>query len=266
MDGTKDFYHLVPSHPYKNNIEIHSIKELRIINKSNGEDREIPKYFNICPSSINENNDLYWLETYNINNKFDEKYVAIIDTQLNPNKEYLDIVYSKTLCINKMSSKYILLSSDINLIKTDNDNNKANTSLRNIARFITEPSESIHNNIINNNNWKLLQYLSFNKISKSNFCNIKSYLENIVNLYESQYKKAFLQVVNNINKVEVKTFLKRKLINNKHCFIKNCQLIIHYNLKNSNNYYLIFFKVIEKYLQNTNNFNEEFNIKLKYII
>ena len=113
MDGTKDYYHLVPSHPYKNNIEIQSIKELHIIYKSNGEDKEIPKYFNICQPNIIEYNELYWLETYNINNRFDEKYVAIIDTKLNPNKEYLDIVYAKTLCINKMSSKYILLSKDL---------------------------------------------------------------------------------------------------------------------------------------------------------
>ena len=263
MDGTKDYYHLVPSHPYKNNIEIHSIKELHILSKKTGEDKEIPKYFNICKANITETNNIYWLETYNINNKFDEKYVAIIDTNVNINKEYLDIVYAKTLCINKMSSKYISMSSSIDLIQTETDGNKTNTSIRNIARFITEPTESIHNNIINNDNWKLLQYLSFNKISKSNFSNIKDYLWNIIDLYDSPYKKQFFQVINNIKKVEIITFLKRKLINHKHCFIKNFQFIIYYDMENTNNYYFLFFKVIEKYLQNTNQFNEVFTLKLK---
>ena len=58
-------------------------------------------------------------------------------------------------------------------------------------------------------------------------------------------------------------FLKRKLINHHHCFIKNFQLIIYYNMETTNNYYFLFFKVIEKYLQNTNQFNESFNLKLK---
>lgn len=262
MDGTKDYYKLTPSHPYKNNLEIHSIQSMYLINKSNGEEQEIPKYFNICESNINETNDLYWLHYYNINNKEDEKYISIIDTNINPNKEYLDIVYAKTLCINKISTKYISLSSNIDLIQTENNDNKTNTDVRNVAHFITEPSESIHNNIINNDNWKLLQYLAFNKISKSNYTNIKDYLENIVNLYESQYQKLFLQVINNINKIETKVYLKRKLINNKHCFIKNFKLIIYYNTSNINHYYFIFFKVIEKYLQNTNQFNEMLTIQI----
>ena len=233
-----------------------------LINKNNGEEQEIQKYFNICESNINETSDLYWLHYYNINNKEDEKYVSIIDTNINPNKEYLDIVYAKTLCINKISSKYISLSSNIDLIQTENNNNKTNTDIRNIARFITEPSESIHNNIINNDNWKLLQYLAFNKISKSNYTNIKNYLKNIVNLYESQYTKAFLQVIDNITKIEPKVYLKRQLINNKHCFIKQSNLIIYYIMNNTNHYYFIFFKVIEKYLQNTNQFNEKFTIQI----
>ena len=262
MDGTKDYYRLVPSHPYKNNLEIHSINSLYIINKDNGEEKEIPKYFNICKSNIMEDSDLYWLQIYNINQKEDEKYISIIDTQINPNKEYLDIVYAKTLCINKISSKYISLSSNIDLLQIENNNKSNNTSMRDIARFIIEPSESIHNNVINNNNWKLLQHLSFNKISKSNYINIQKYLENIVNLYESPYKKSFIQVINNINKVEIKTYLKRKLINNHHCFIKNFKLIIHYKTNDINNYYFLFFKVIEKYLQNINQFNEAFQLQI----
>ena len=262
MDGTKNYYKLTPSHPYKNNLEIHSIHSMYLINKNNGEEQEIQKYFNICESNINETSDLYWLHYYNINNKEDEKYISIIDTNINPNKEYLDIVYAKTLCINKISSKYISLSSNIDLIQTENNNNKTNTDIRNIARFITEPSESIHNNIINNDNWKLLQYLAFNKISKSNYTNIKNYLKNIVNLYESQYTKAFLQVIDNITKIETKVYLKRQLINNKHCFIKQSNLIIYYIMNNSNHYYFMFFKVIEKYLQNTNQFNEKFTIQI----
>ena len=262
MEGTKDYYKLVPSHQYKNNLEIHSIKSLYIISKDNGEEKEIPKYFNICKSNIIENSDLYWLQTYNINQEEDEKYISVIDTQITPNKEYLDIVYAKTLCINKISSKYISLSSNIDLLQIENNNKLNNTNIRDIAKFIIEPSESIHNKVINNNNWKLLQYLSFNKISKSNYTNIQKYLENIVNLYESPYNKSFIQVINNINKVETKTYLKRKLINHHHCFIKNFKLIVHYKANDTNNYYFLFFKVIEKYLQSINQFNEAFELQI----
>ncbi len=259
MDGTKDYYHLVPSHPYRNNLEIHSINSLYLINKDNGEAQEIPEYFSICRSNIQESNNLYWVQTYNINYKENETYVSIIDTKLNPNKEYLDIVYANALCINKMSPKYISLSSNIDLVQ---NNKTKNTNVRNIAKFITEPSESIHNNILSNDTWKLLQYLAFNKISKNNYNNIKHYLENIVNLYESPYKKSFLQVINNINRIEISNYLKRKLIKHHHCFIKNCKLIIHYNIQNTNNYYFLFFKVIEKYLQNINQFNENFSLQI----
>ena len=261
MDGTKDFYKLVPSHAYKNNMEIHSINSLHLINKDNGEDIEIPKYFNICKSNIIEKHDLYWLQTYNINMRESETYVSIIDTNVNPNKEYLDIVYAKTLCINKISSKYVSLSSQIDLLQSVN-NKVANTSIRNIAHFISEPSEIIRNSITNNDHWKLLQYLSFNKISKNNYVNIKVYLKNILNLYNGPYEQSFLQVINNIKKVEMKEYLKRKVTNNHHCFIKHCKLIIYYNMTNTNNYYLIFFKVIEKYLQNITPFNEKFEIQI----
>lgn len=261
MDGTKDFYKLVPSHAYKNNMEIHSINSLHLINKDNGEDIEIPKYFNICESNIIEKHDLYWLQAYNINMRENETYVSIIDTNVNPNREYLDIVYAKTLCINKISAKYVSLSSPIDLLQSVN-NKVTNTSVRNVAHFISEPSEIIRNSITNNDNWKLLQYLSFNKISKNNYINIKIYLKNIINLYNSPYKKLFLQVLNNIKKVEIKDFLKRNVVNNHHCFIKYCKLIIYYNMTNTNNYYLIFFKVIEKYFQNITPFNEKFKIQI----
>ena len=261
MDGTKDFYKLIPSHTQKNNLEIHSIKSLHLINKETGEDIEIPKYFNICESNITEKHDLYWLQTYNINYQEDDKYVSIIYTNINPNKEYVDIVYAKTLCINKISPKYISLSSPIDLLQSVN-NTVTNTNVRNIAHFISEPSESIHDSIKNNDNWKLLQYLSFNKISKNNYTNIKIYLKNIITLYNSPYEKAFMQVINNIHKIEIKDYLKRKLVNNHHCFIKSSKLIIYYNMANTNNYYLIFFKTIEKYLQNITQFNEKFEIQI----
>ena len=261
MDGTKDFYKLVPSHAYKNNMEIHSINSLHLINKDNGEDIEIPKYFNICESNIIEKHDLYWLQAHNINMRENETYVSIIDTNVNPNREYLDIVYAKTLCINKISAKYVSLSSPIDLLQSVN-NKVTNTSVRNVAHFISEPSEIIRNSITNNDNWKLLQYLSFNKISKNNYVDIKVYFKNIINLYNGPYEKAFLQVVNNIHKVEIQDYLKRKVINNHHCFIKYCKLIIYYNMTNTNNYYLIFFKAIEKYFQNITPFNEKFKIQI----
>ncbi|MBR1944193.1 MAG: type VI secretion system baseplate subunit TssF [Alphaproteobacteria bacterium] len=261
MDGIKDFYELVPSHQYKNNLEIHSIQSLHLINKDTGEDMEIPKYFNVCESNITEQNYLYWLQTYNSNNQYNGTYVSVIDTNVNPNRKYMDIVYAKALCINKLSAKYISLSSNIDLFQSV-DNTITNTGIINIAHFISEPSESIHNSINNNDNWKLLQYLAFNKISKSNYINIKTYLQNIIKLYNSPYAKAFLQVIDNISKVEIKTYLTRKVINNHHCFIKNNKLILHYNISSTNNYYLIFFKVIEKYLQNITHFNETFNIEI----
>ena len=251
FDGTKNKYLLTPNTNntnIQNNLEIHSITSVYMVDQVTKGILEIPCYFNTNFNSLNNDiQNLYWVQTnaYNHNT-----YISFVDTKMNPKAIYSNIVYAKTLCINRFNSRDI--STNIKLSVLNNE------SMEITAKLLMFPTIAIYMDNTHSSLWNLINQLSFTRISKANINNILQKLKQVIHLYSIHYKEISHKLTEDIQKIEIKEENKRDIIASKHCYIKITKILVYYKQSNHNAYNFLLLKAIEKYLIN----NKQINTKL----
>lgn len=265
FDGTKSRYLLLShKHPH---LDIYSIKEVHLIDSQSKKDFIVPQYFSFDYNSLdNATNAIYWLQP------LDEEhsaYISFIDTNMNPANVYADVAYAKTLCINKINPRSILSSEIIKTdtvrpdsvrpegVKTDGANVPNVTGK--VVLQITNPFwlEQHRSDI-----WNLLTQLGFGQLSKASAYQLVNKLRQIVSLYQGKYQSEVQCILDNIVEIE-QVEANRRIVKNGHsCFVKAYTYnVLCKNLKIPP-YATLFFKVLERYLQNNRPINSFLDVKV----
>lgn len=226
FDGMKNQYKL-----FSDNYILHSINRVHIINSQTKEENIVPNYFD-----IDKHSNLFWINTYQNN------YVAFIDTNLQPTNIYEDIVYAEITCMNNFDRRSISVNDNVKVIS----NNVLN------AKLLSLPSEVVYQE---NNLWELINFLSFNHLSKLD--NLKEKIMQYASVYNTNNKHLIYHVLDNILNIQYVESSKR--INR--YLSPVTEIHIDYKLT-KDYYYFLLFKVLEKYIDNIRPINSLFELKI----
>ena len=250
FDGTKSKYLLLShEHPH---LDVYSIKEVHLIDSQSKKDLVVPQYFSFDYNLLDNSTDaIYWLQP------LDEEhstYISFIDTNMKPANIYADVAYAKTLCINKINLRNISGNGNV---RTD-EANAPNVMGKVVLQF-TEPFwlEQHHSNM-----WNLLTQLGFGQLSKLSTYQLVNKLRQITSLYQSKYQNDILHILDNIVKVDqIET--NRRMVHDGHsCFVKAYTYNILCKTFKQQPYTVLFFKVLDRYLQNNRPINSFLELKV----
>lgn len=250
FDGTKSKYLLLShKHPY---LDVYSIREVHLIDSKSKKDSIVPQYFSFDYNLLdNSAGDIYWLQPVDDEHS---AYISFIDTNMNPSNTYADVAYAKTLCINKINPRNI---SSTEKIRTDGVN--APNVTGKLVLPLTEPFwlEQSHSNV-----WNLLTQLGFGQLSKSSTYQIVNKLSQVTSIYKSKGQKYMQHVLDNIVAVEQIETNRRVVQNDRSCFVKAYTYRILCKAMQQQPYAVLFFKVLERYLQNNRPINSFLYLKV----
>lgn len=259
FDGTQTKYLLLPDQTKDDVLEIHSITEIHTINDDTQEDRLVQPYFSLdLDSDTNVIHDLYWVFSRELSIKkyggF-ETYISFIDTQMNPYKEYKDIVYAKLLCTNRFEARDIPLFSKMYIDSVESGGYS--------AKLINKITPPINFSQENSNLWNLIQHLTTSHISLSNLNNILLLLKALLNEISAGQKLKIEELFNGIENIKTKEIVRRFGQDAWRGFIKGLEISIEVN-NEYNQFNYILSSILNQYFSDLISVNSFVELKITH--
>lgn len=188
------------------NIEIQDILSIHIIEKSEFEDKIIQPYFSLeIDSDTNCEHNLFWIsekESAEVR-KLDgvDTYISIIDTDIDLNKEYDDVIYAKTLCTNRFSARELPIGTEMIAEGVSTGEYKCL-----ISQVPTPPKNFIDDS---KNMFALVSQLACSNISITQNENILNYIRKLLNTLAGGNSFQYEKMLSNISEVKTKSIVRR---------------------------------------------------------
>lgn len=259
FDGTKSKYMLLADQTRDSSIEIHSISEVHIINNETKNDEIVQPYFFLAiDSDTNVMHDLYWLYSKESSELrrlggFDT-YISFIDTKMNPQKIYADVVYAKTLCTNRFATRDIPIFSKMYIDNVETGGY--------FAKLLQKTSSPISFSENTNSLWNLISQLTATHISISNAENFISAIKQLVDIFSSGDKVKSNELFGGIKSVSIDERVQRFGKDAWRGFVKGKEITII--ISDENTFFSYFFCcIINQYLSDSISINSFVTLKMK---
>lgn len=182
LDHTALKYKLIPDIRAEDTTEIHTIKNVVVIDDETGESITIPPYFAQSKWQKKENNGLSWHITREVS-KFGgfDVYLSFVDAQFNPQVLTTSTVYAETICTNRNMPELIpvgaILTPEAQLPVTT----ISILSHATAQRMLAQRTDAY---------WKLVEHLNLNHLSITSLG--PEGLKNILRLYAEENDHAMI--------------------------------------------------------------------------
>ncbi len=245
FSNTQNKYLLVADQTKDRELEIHSILDIHMIDSEDNTDRIVQPYFSLnVDSDTNNIHKIFWIrerESSEIRNLegFDT-YISFIDIEMNPYRSYNDVVYARTLCMNRFESRDIPINSSM---ETENIE-----SGEYIAKLLYKTTKPIEFSKGSTKLWNLVSQLSSSHISIANKNVIFENIKKLIEIFSSGISIRVDELISNISNIDINNIVRRFGNDSWRGFIRGIEVKIYIKDYLQNYYSFILGCVINQYL------------------
>jgi type VI secretion system protein ImpG len=257
FDNTKTKYLLIADQKRDKELEIHSIKELHIIDSVNFEDSIICPYFSL-EDNLDKNTirTLFWIEDKEVSeirhHEGSDTYVSIIDTDIDVTKGYDEVIYAKTLCINRSLEKDFHIGDE--LIAEGVDTGEYISRLYNHPTFPQPFTDT-------DANFELVSALACSHISLAEPKQLKDHIGKLLRTLSGNRASKYENFLRNIGRIKTQHVVRRFGRDSWRGFVKGLEFQIF--IENEESYYVFFLSLfINEYLSSIVSINSFVEIVL----
>ncbi len=259
FNGEKNKYLLLADQLRDQEMEIHSIIEVHMVNSDTATDDIIQPYFSLSVDSDNNiEHDLFWLHTKESSDvrglPGNDVYISLIDTNLNPYDSYDDVVYAKLLCTNRFEARDIPVFArmDIEGIETGGM----------YGNLLYKTTKTVNFTDNSNNLWSLVSQLSATHITISKQALLIDSIKQLLNIFSAGVSLRANELIEQISKVDASEIVKRFGADAWRGFVRGIKFNFYLN-EDSKSYFAFFLcSIINQYLSSCVSINSFVQINL----
>jgi type VI secretion system protein ImpG len=260
FDGTKSKYLLVADQSRDKSIEIHSISEITMMDVNTQEPRAIQPYFSLTiDADTNVIHDVFWMYTREPSeirglNGFDT-YISLIETRMNPQNVYANIVYATTLCTNRFEALDIPTHGRMEIENADSAGYFGTLLYR-----MTLPASLIDDN---DSLWNLVSQISATHISVADGGRLLSSLSKLLEVFACGAKLKQSEILDGIGGVDIRKTVRRIGTDAWRGFVSGLEAEIFINDNEVSPGKFLLFSVLNQYLSSSISINSFIELSLK---
>jgi type VI secretion system protein ImpG len=259
FDGTKNRYLLVADQSRHSSLEIQSILSIHMLDQHIKEDMIIQPYFALnIDSDDNIIHDIYWtysrepVETKELGGH--DTYLSFIETNLNPESSYPNVVYAQTLCTNRFTTRDIPTLTTIHT-----ENIEIGNYVARLSHKMTKPiSMSEESNTL----WKLVSHLATTHISLANEESLLSGISKLIAIFAEENEMSVHRILNQIKQIKTGRIVRRIGTDAWRGFVTGIEVMVHISDEEYSHHIFLLCCVLNQFLSSCISINSFIELRL----
>lgn len=260
FSGKQNRYLLLADQLRDQEIEIHSILDIHLVDNNTSENSVVQPYFSL-PTSSNQNDEiheLFWLHTREPaearNLPGNDIYISFIDINLNPYDVYDKVVYAKLLCTNRFESREIPIFAKMNIEALETGDIS--------AKLLYKMTDTIEFSNNSTNLWSLVSQLSSTNISMSKEENLLPPIKQLIKLFSANFNVKAEELISGISKIITSKIVRRFGDDAWRGFVPGIEFNIYCKDESKSHFAFFLCSVINQYLSSCVSINSFIQLNL----
>ncbi len=259
IDGTKHKYLLLPDQANDQTMEIHSVLSLYKVDQDSENDEIINPYFSLeTDANSNISYKKFWVRSIVSAEERGmlglDTFISIIDTELNPNTIYDDIIYAKTLCTNRFETLSIPTESKFIVDSKESSGYRAK-----LLHKFTPPISILNSD---KNLWLLVSQLSSNHISITKSEHLWNFIRKLLSLFDDESKLKISEFIDTIKDIKTKEIVRRFGKDAWRGFVSGVEVSIYTDSESSIPFCHLLGTILNQYMSSSVSINSFIELKI----
>ncbi|MDR0640647.1 MAG: type VI secretion system baseplate subunit TssF [Holosporales bacterium] len=259
FDGTKNKYLLMADQSLYSSLEIHSILNVRMLDHTTKEEVIIQPYFALSiDSADNVIHDTYWtysrepVETKGLGGY--DTYISFVETNLNPEAVYWNVVYAQTLCTNRFAARDIPSLTNMHTENIETGSYVAKLTHR-MTKPVTMSEESA-------TLWKLISHLAATHISMAVEENILAGISKLLAIFAGKSEIKTHEVLNQITQIKTNRIVRRIGTDAWRGFVTGIEVLVYISNEDYSHHIFLICCVLNQFLSSSISINSFIELRL----